>query len=192
MKILTTANNRSKLYHRSKPYKSKITGSFNASKDLEIAASVNRPTILHKYVSKIESTSLSTDIEAQESNHKVTRLNFLNRRAKPSENIQESDQEASPSINRNNIQRRVSKPNQGNLLDGENSEQESSSTTNRMKIRRRISKPDRVNSATEDPKSDDHEFASSNRFKIKTKYNNSSVGAKKPTDKKDNDGYKVP
>lgn len=183
--------NRFKLYHRtSKPfYKSKTT----ESNDLDTAASVNRPTALHRHV--VKHNANLTDIEAQETVPKVTRL--LSRRGpKPKpEAIQEVDQETSPSINRNNIQRRISKPSQGNsLLEGETSDQENLSSTNRLKIRRRISKPENLNSATDEVKLEDQESSLSSRFKIRQKLNglsSSSVNRKSGEEPKDDDGYKV-
>lgn len=174
----------------SKPHK-KLSDLTHASVDLDGSASVNRPTILHRHVPKPDSV---TDVEAQESTQKVTRLNFQSRRKPSTEiNVQEPDQETSSSINRNNIQRRILKPNQGNsLLENENGAEEATST-NRMKIRRRISKPDHVNSAADDSKVDDHDSAPS-RFKVRQKYNNSSASGlirKSGEDAKDSDGYKV-
>lgn len=181
--------NRQKLYHRvPKPFKTKSSSFANGSGDLEISASVNRPTILHRHYPRPE----SGDVEAQESTQKVTRLNF---RRKPTEiSVQETDQETSPSINRNNIQRRILKPNQGNsLLENENAAEETPSTS-RMKIRRRISKPDHVNSASEDSKTDDHDSSAASRFKVRQKF--TGLGAttaiqKSGDDSKDSDGYKV-
>lgn len=186
--------NRFKLYHRtSKPfYKGKPVES--STSDLDTAASVNRPTVLHRHVSKTENAS---DAEPQEtSTTKVTRLHSR-RGSKPHhETAQESDQETAPSINRNNIQRRISKPNQGNsLLENDSTvDQENLPTTNRLKIRRRISKPENLNTAVEDSKPDDQESSLSNRFKVRQKLASSSAAAinrKSGEEAKDDDGYKV-
>lgn len=191
MEASSTAN-RFKLYHRtSKPfYKSKTT----ESNDLDTAASVNRLSALHRHAAKHDANL--TDTEPQETVPKVTRL-LTRRGPKPKpEAIQDVDQETSPSINRNNIQRRISKPSQGNsLLEGEtNPDQENLSSTNRLKIRRRISKPENLNSATDEVKLEDQESSLSSRFKIRQKLNglsSSSVNRKSGEEPKDEDGYKV-
>ncbi len=150
------------------------------------------------------------DFETQESTQKIGGGNSRpqhNRRVKPSrpsdataaaasvnDNAAAADQEMSPSVLKNNLQRRVSKPNKGNFLpDNENaavvvataaastSDQENLSSTNRLKIRRRISKPENLNSAAtvvaEETKNVDSESSLANRFKFRQKLNTTAAAS---------------
>lgn len=187
--------NRFKLYHRtSKPvYKRKPVES--STTDLDTAASVNRPTILHRHVTN---SNNSSDAESHESSTiKVTRLHSR-RGSKPHhDTTHDIDQDTAPSINRNNIQRRISKPGNGNsLLENESAtDNENAPTTNRLKIRRRISKPENLNLAVEESKTEDQETSLSNRFKVRQKLAASSnvaiITRKSGHEDKDDDGYKV-
>jgi len=182
-------------YLRKPSNKSKF--SISNGSDLETAASVNRPTVLHKHVVKSDNVSDSDqEVSSSTSTIKMTRPQ-KRRGSKPNQDVgQEGDQEAASSINRQNIQRRISKPSQGNsLIENENTaDQENLPTTNRLKIRRRISKPENLNSAAEETKSDDQDTSSlSSRFKVRQKLASSSASSSSGSSSlaDSSDGYKV-
>lgn len=180
-------------YHRKPSNKNKVSISVNGS-DLETAASVNRPTVLHRHIAGKPDNASDNDQESSGSNVKVTRLHSR-RGSKPNHEVaQDGDQETASSINRNNIQRRISKPSQGNsLIESESvSDQENLSTTNRLKIRRRISKPENLNSATDETKSDDQDSSLSSRFKVRQKLTSTASSSSSSSSLADSsDGYKV-